>query len=173
MKVEGNAVLEAIRQRRSIRRFTDEDLPDDAIRAILEAGRWAPSGKNNQPCRFLVVRRGDPRQQGLAACTSYKRIVLAAAVNLAVFLDKGSMYHVMKDHQSAGACIQNMLLAAHALGYGAVWLGEIFNQEPQVHQVLGTDPGMYAFMALLAMGRPAETGRSTRMEPGRFLLEEF
>ncbi len=171
--MKDNPVLQAMLERRSIRRFTDEDVPDEVIKAVLEAGRWAPSGKNNQPCRFLVVKRGDPRQQGLAGCTAYKRIVLAAAVNIAVFLDKGSMYHDMKDHQSAGACIQNMLLAVHSLGWGAVWLGEIVNQEPQVHQVLGTDPGMYEFMALLAVGRPAETGRSTRMEPGRFLLEEF
>src|SRR6218665_1554909 len=48
-----NPVLQAIRQRRSIRRYTDEAVSDEAVRLILEAGIWAPSGLNNQPCRFL------------------------------------------------------------------------------------------------------------------------
>ena len=65
--MEGHTVLDAIRQRRSIRRFAAQDLTDDEIEAVLEAGRWAPSGLNNQPWRFLVVRHGDPRVEALAA----------------------------------------------------------------------------------------------------------
>ncbi len=173
MPYEDNPVLQALRQRRSIRAYTDEPLPREAVLSILDAGRWAPSGMNNQPCRFLVVTAGDPRQAALAGCTKYSSIVLAARTLIAVFLDRGKMYNEMKDYQGAGACIQNMLLATHALGYGAVWLGEILNQGPEVFKVLNLDPERLCFMALLALGRPAGPGRSTRMELDQFLLEEF
>lgn len=173
MNIEDNPVFQAIRQRRSIRKYTGELVPREAVKAILEAGRWAPSGLNNQPCRFLVLKSSDPRKEGLAACTRYAKIVTDCDVGIAVLLDREKMYNEMKDYQSAGACIQNMLLATHTLGFGAVWLGEIVNQSSQVLDVLGLDPQRFRFMALLALGVPATQGHSTRMELEHFLLEEF
>ncbi|NHZ47178.1 nitroreductase family protein [Nitratidesulfovibrio liaohensis] len=165
------AVLDALHQRRSIRRFTGEPVTRDEIVAMLDAARWAPSGLNNQPWRFLVVQPGDPRQEALAGCTKYARIVRDAGVLVAVFLDREACYHPMKDHQGAGACIQNLLLAAHALGLGAVWLGEIVNQAEQVEQVLGLPAGRYEFMALIAAGHPAQRGSSDRVPLEKLLLE--
>ena len=166
-----NPVLAAIRERRSIRKYTDEPLDKDTVRAVLDAGRWAPSGLNNQPWRFLVVRRSDPRMAELAQCTKYKPVVLGAAALILVFLERERMYHAMKDHQSAGACIQNLLLAAHAKGLGAVWLGEIVNQSEQVCGVVGIPPEAYEFQAAVALGRPAQKGSSSRRELSELLLE--
>lgn len=171
--IQQNPVVTAIQQRRSIRKFTEESVPKDVLLSVLDAGRWAPSGLNNQPFRFLVLLAGDPRKDALADCTKYAHIVKNAPACIAVFLDRKKMYHELKDYQGAGACIQNMLLAAHALGYGAVWLGEIVNQSPQVFERLHLDPDLLRFMALLAIGRPATQGHSTRMELKQFLLEEF
>ena len=70
-----NEVLRALRERRSIRKYTAAPVTREDVHEILDAGRWAPSGKNNQPCRFLVVRSGDERQGGLSDCTKYSRIV--------------------------------------------------------------------------------------------------
>lgn len=173
MTIEQNPVLQAIRQRRSIRKYTGESVSREAVEALLEAGRWAPSGLNNQPCRFLVVSKDDPRKEALASCTRYAQIVSACDLCIAVFLDREKMYHEMKDYQGAGACIQNILLAAHGLGLGAVWLGEIVNQSDQVMDVLGLDPERLRFMALIAVGVPATQGHSTRMELENFLLEDF
>lgn len=173
MDSENNPVLQAIRQRRSIRKYTGDAVPREAVLAMLEAGRWAPSGKNNQPHRFLVIGKDDPRKQLLAEQTSYSRIVLACDVCIAVFLEREKIYSEMKDHQSAGACVQNMLLAAHALGLGAVWLGQIVNQSEQVLAALNLDPARLSFMALLAIGVPADQGHSTRMDLEHFLLEEY
>jgi len=168
-----NPVLQAIRNRRSIRKYTEDPVSTEQLEALLEAGRWAPSGLNNQPCRFLVLRQGDVRKEALAGCTKYAQIVSSSSACIAVFLDRDKMYHEMKDYQSAGACIQNILLAAHALGLGAVWLGEIVNQSDKVLQALDLDPGRLQFMALLALGVPATRGHSTRMELDQFLLEEL
>ncbi len=168
---EAQTVLAALRERRSIRRFTPEPVDDDALAAILDAGRWAPSGLNNQPWRFLVVRRGDPRQEVLANHTKYAHIVRGAAALICVFLDRAAMYNPRKDHQGAGACIQNMLLAVHALGLGGVWLGEIINREAELLPALGLDPEALETMAVIAVGRPAQHGSSQRKSLESLLLE--
>lgn len=168
-----NPVLKAIHERRSVRKYTDESVARDDILRILEAGRWAPSGLNNQPWRFLVLLSGDSRQAALAGCTKYAPIVRAAPVLVCVLLDRAAMYHEIKDHQAAGACIQNMLLAAHALDLGAVWLGEIINQAEQAMAALRLDPAKLELQAVLALGRPAHPGASSRRELSELLLEEF
>lgn len=166
-------ILKTMRERRSVRRYTDEPVTTEQIRTVLEAGRWAPSGLNNQPCRFLVVRPGDPRKEQLEECTKYGHVVREAGVLIAVFLDREAMYHPMKDHQGAGACIQNILLAIHGLGLGGVWLGEIVNQADQVLDVLGVDREGYELMAVIAAGHPAKPGSSSRKELSELLLEEL
>jgi len=168
---QDNPVLAALRERRSVRKYTAEPVTREELLAILEAGRWAPSGLNNQPWRFLALSPGDPRVDGLAGCTRYEAVVRAAKALVAVFLDRRVMYSEVKDHQGAGACLQNMLLAAHAQGLGGVWLGEIVNQSSRVLEVLGLDPADYAFMALLAFGRPAHPGASSRKPLEELLLE--
>ena len=166
-----NAVLAAIASRRSVRTFTDRDMTREELGAILEAGRWAPSGMNNQPWRFLVVTRADPRMEPLAGCTKHQSIVRRCAALVLVFLERERMYHAMKDHQSAGACLQNMLLAAHSLGLGGVWLGEMVNQADGVCAALGLAPETYEFQAALALGRPAAPGASSRKDLAQLLLE--
>ncbi len=160
-------VLAAIRDRRSIRHFTEDPVSRAAMETILDAGRWAPSGLNNQPYRMLPIPAGDPRQEALAQLTRYARIVREARALIAVCLDLEAMYHPMKDHQGVGACIQNMLLAIHALGLGGVWLGEIVNQADAALDVLQLDGQRYEFQALVALGRPLQA-----KAPNRKSLEE-
>lgn len=171
--MNANPVLDAIKARRSIRRFTPETVADAEVLAMLEAGRWAPSGQNNQPWRFLAIRADDPRQETLAGLTKYAAIARAARVLICVFLDAESCYSPAKDQQGAGACVQNMLLAAHSLGLGAVWLGEIINQEPKVTTALGLAPSRLALAAVVAVGRPGQRGSSTRKALADLMLEPF
>lgn len=166
-----NPVLAALRGRRSIRKFTDEPVGDEQIQAVLEAGRWAPSGMNNQPWRFLVVRRGEPAQEALAGLTKYAHIVRGAAALVCLFLAKADCYSEKKDHQGAGACAQNMLLAIHSLGLGAVWLGEIVNQEPRVTEALGQSPADVELQLVIALGHPAQKGEARRKPLADLLLE--
>ncbi|WFS61846.1 nitroreductase [Pseudodesulfovibrio thermohalotolerans] len=173
MHLHETPVLEAIRERRSIRRFTNEPVTREELAAILEAGRWAPSGLNNQPWRFLVIARDDPRREKLAGCTKYARIVRASAACVCVFLEKASMYSEMKDHQGAGACIQNMLLAAHALGLGAVWLGQIVNDQPAALSALGLSESEFELQAVIALGHPDQKGDSTRKPLSELMLEDY
>lgn len=167
-----NTILEAIRTRRSIREFKDEPVSTDVLREIILSGIQAPSGLNNQPWRFVVVR-DEQCMRELGALTHYKHIILNAAALIVVYLDKDEMYDSVKDHQSAGACIQNMLLAAEAVGLGAVWLGQILKNKQQVNMVLGLEE-KYDLMAVLAMGYPAHRNQQSRRKPlTEFILKEI
>lgn len=170
---KSNPVLVALSERRSIRKFTDEPISRDDLAAILEAGRWAPSGLNNQPWRFLAIHKDDHRAEALSECTKYGHIVKAAKVLICIFLDKESMYNEMKDHQSIGSCIQNMMLAAHSLNIGTVWLGEILNQETQVLDTLGLSTDKYELQVVIAAGHPDQKGSSKRKELSELMLEDF
>ncbi len=83
------------------------------------------------------------------------------------------MYDPVKDHQAAGACIQNMLLAAHELGLGAVWLGQILKNRDRVNDVLQLSD-QYDLMALLALGYPKHKNQQSRRQPLKdFILHDF
>ncbi|MDA8161800.1 MAG: nitroreductase [Desulfobacteraceae bacterium] len=148
-----NPVLDAIYTRRSVRHFTDEPVTRETVLEIIKAGTWAPSGLNNQPWRFALVTDPDlkARFEGL---TRYARVIASARVLLPVFIDKTVMYNDVKDHQSIGACIQNMLLAAHSLGLGAVWLGEILRSAEEIRKLLDLSSDL-ELMAVIAIGHKA------------------
>lgn len=156
-----NKVLESIRERRSVRKFTGEAVSEEEIEEILEAARWAPSGKNNQPWRFLVVR-DESEKSKLADCTHYADTIDQAQVLIVVYLDNEKSYDRTKDVQSIGACCQNIWLAAHSLGLGAVWNGEILNHKECVEEVLET-PEKLELMAVFCIGHPAEEPTSDRV----------
>ena len=170
---KSNPVLTALRERRSIRKFTNAPVDREDISSILDAGRWAPSGLNNQPYRFLVIHDDDARADALAECTKYGHIVKSAKVLICIFLDKEATYSEMKDHQGVGACIQNMMLAAHSLGLGTVWLGEIINQHDQVLEELSLPAERYELQVVLALGHPDQKGSSKRNELSEYMLEDF
>ncbi|HEX55316.1 MAG: nitroreductase family protein [Candidatus Altiarchaeales archaeon] len=162
-------ILDVIRNRRSVREFLDGEISKEEIDKILEAGRWAPSGLNNQPWRFSVLRDKKIREE-LAKLTHYGDIIRDANVCIAVFLDKSSSYDRTKDIQAIGACIQNMLLEAHSLGLGACWLGEILKNKNLVNRILNI-PDDKELMAVIAVGYPSKRERkSTRKSLGELLL---
>lgn len=156
-------MLDAIINRRSIRNYTEQEVADDLVREIITAGIWAPSGLNNQPWRFVIIKDRDIRAQ-LAEQTHYGHIVLAAPCLIAVYLDRNLIYDDIKDTQSAGACIQNMLLATEALGLGAVWLGQILKNKDAVRKILALDESL-DLMALIAIGHPSRRDQQSQRKP--------
>ncbi len=163
---------EAIRTRRSVRAFAQECVGDEDLEAILEAGRWAPSGLNNQPWRLVIVRDRE-KARGLASLTKYSSTVENAPLLIAVFLDHGSSYHREKDIMAVGAFIQNMLLAAHSRGLGGVWLGEILKNKEAVREMLEV-PQRCELMALVALGYPAApAAASSRKTMEELVLKRF
>ena len=156
-------VFNAIKTRRSVRRFQKRTVPAKYITAILEAGRWAPSGLNNQPWRFLVIEDAVERRR-LAQCTTSAGIITGATALIAIFLDTKSSYHREKDSMAIGACIENMLLAAHGQGVGGCWLGEILNKKHVVSALLKVDKAL-DLMAVIALGYPSRVPSPGRRVP--------
>ncbi|MDI6785376.1 MAG: nitroreductase [bacterium] len=152
-------MIELIKSRRSIREFTQEEVSEDLIEKIIEAGKWAPSGLNNQPWRFLIIRKQDKIEE-ISKYTKYKKTVNSAKVLIIVFLDKGSSYNYIKDVQAIGACIQNMLLFIHELGLGACWIGEILNQSEELNRYLRVKDNL-ELMAVLVIGHPVKKERKS------------
>jgi nitroreductase len=149
-----NDIAKTIRQRRSIRVFTAQIPDKEAIEEILEAARWAPSGLNNQPWKFMVLE-DEKIRKGLSRFTSYKRIVRSAPISIVVCIDNDISYNRDKDLMATGAAIQNMLLCACSLGLGACWLGEIINRKEEIKQYLKLE-NCLEIMAVVAIGYPGE-----------------
>jgi nitroreductase len=162
--------LEAIRQRRSIREFQNEPVPQKSIEAILELAMKAPSGKNRQPWRFVVLQHKQKdefvtvmtnaislrRQQGLdigSSKLSLKAIKQAPVVILVfnAFSHSEKDYNHFKlltDTQSIGAAIQTMILAAQDVGLGTLWICDIFYSEREICSWLNRSDELVAAVAM-------------------------
>jgi nitroreductase len=159
-------LFEIIRTRRSTRKFTEKPVPDEVIEKIIEAGTWAPSGLNNQPWRFAVIKESELKRE-FSTLTHYSKVVLSANALIAVFLDNASSYDRTKDVQAIGACIQNMLLFIHSEGLGAVWLGEILKSRERVLSIVNGSEDL-ELMAVIALGYPAsQGGKGSRNKAGQ------
>jgi len=156
-------MLEEIKNRRSIRKFTSEKVDDKTIDQIIEMGTWAPSGLNNQPWRFVVIKNRNVLDK-LSQQTIYSQVIQNAPVCIAVFLDNAESYNRVKDIQAIGACLQNMLLSIHHLGLGGVWLGEILKRKEKVREILEV-PERFELMAVIALGNPAEKKGTGNRKP--------
>ena len=165
-------LLDGLQTRRSIRTYTEQPVTREQLREIVRLGTMAPSGMNNQPWRFVTIQSKETLQK-LAQLTKYSHIIGKAAACIAVFVDRTAMYHEVKDHQSMGARIQNLLLAGHGMGLGGVWLGEILKSAKEVRELCGLSDNV-ELMAVVALGHPAgKGGRADRRPVEEVLLREF
>jgi nitroreductase len=164
-------LFDAIKTRRSIRRYTDAPVDDKQIEAILEAGRWAPSWSNTQCWRFLVVR--DPAVKARLSGTllplklptktidnpslnAFKTapVIIVACAEMGksglnggtIATDKGDWF--MFD---VALAMQNIVLAAHAMGLGTVHVG-LMDAE-KAAEILGLPPG-FCIVEMTPLGYP-------------------
>ncbi|MCS7252556.1 MAG: nitroreductase family protein [Armatimonadota bacterium] len=145
--------IEAIMERRSIRKYKPEPIPREHLTTILEAGRQAPSAGNRQPWRFVVVRDHEVKRRLGEACNNQNWIADADVIVAGLSVPAESERWHDKDVMIA---MQNMIIAATALGYGTCWIGA-FNHE-KVKEVLGV-PEDINVVALTPIGVPDETPR--------------
>ena len=167
-EADTSETIKAIHERRSIRHFSESPVARETILELLRASSWAPSGLNNQPWRFAVIR-DEKTKERLGALTRYSAVLRGAAVLIPVFMDKEASYDYLKDCQAIGACIQNLLLAAHSLGLGAVWIGEILKNKDRVLEVLEL-PARLELMAVVALGEPAHRNQQSHRRPVEELI---
>ena len=152
-------VFECIRRRRSIRAYKKDHVSEDHLKEILKAATWAPSAGNLQSWEFIIVRDHTTKVR-LAEAAYGQYFIVEAPVIIVVcaneersasrYGDRGRTLYTIQD---TAAAIQNMLLAAYALGYGTCWVGA-FN-ENDVKRILDL-PKTVRPVAIVPLGRPNE-----------------
>ncbi|HQQ10154.1 MAG TPA: nitroreductase family protein [Synergistales bacterium] len=163
-----NNTLKVILSRRSIRRYTDRPVEDTSIELLLRAGMSAPSAHNQQPPEFIVV---DDRKtlDAIPLFHPYSRMLLKAPAAIVVCGVTGDIPAPQFWPQDCAAATENILLAAHALGIGSVWLG-VFPHEELVSRLseLLAVPACITPFSIISLGYPdEEKGPSERYDAAR------
>jgi nitroreductase len=158
----------AIKKRKSVRAFRDVSLRDGDLEKILGAAILAPSAGNLQPWSFVVSSKEDFKRALAQAALSQEFIANAPVVitvcairaqSAARYGDRGIALYCLQD---TAAAIENILLAATALGYGACWIGAF--DEEEVRKVLNIPPAARP-VALIPIGIPDEEPEETTRKP--------
>jgi nitroreductase len=182
-----------IKNRRSIRLFTKQEVSDDDIAALLQAGNEAPSAHNQQSWRFIVMRNQKrqelsrlvtsrsadfPRPASTLLRMAARSIAGAPAViaiaNTGDLIRHGTqLFKVEKEMahdffrtmeiQSSAAAVENLLLAATSLGLATVWLGILYLIKDDVLEFLGEPKG--EFMAVVPVGYAATSSHRPQKQP--------
>ena len=196
-----NQTLETIKRRHSIRLFTNEPVPDDYIRIILNAANMAPSAHNQQSWRFIIIKGEKKRELvelvnskaaefpksssvllRMASRSMVSAPVVVAVANTGDLIEHGTKLFKIeqeKTHdffrtmeiQSSAAAVQNLLLAATSLGLASVWLGILFLIKDQVLELLGEPKG--EFMAVIPIGYPAKVSKGPEKRPLDMIIKQF
>ena len=142
-------VLEAIQNRRTVRRYTGAAVPCEDLEKIVNAGRLAPSGNNRQPWQFIVITDPAIIRKLLVPADHWGQ---KATAFIAVVMEPNSRWWL----EDAAAAVTQMLLASTGLGYGTCWLeGYTLRNEEIIRPVLGIPNSMRLF-TLISVGVPAE-----------------
>jgi nitroreductase len=161
---------EALRGRRSIRRYLEKAVPESLVKQVIEAATLAPSAKNGQQWRFTVLTGNAKKkltarfrielqrlckrigEDNMGSTFATCNIMEEAPVVIMVW-NAGAMGWETEKH-SVAAAIQNMLLKAFSLGLGTLWIGDIFATVEALEQHLGKP---WKLIAAVALGWPADT----------------
>ena len=157
-------VMDAIRARYSVRKYKNKKIEEDKLLRILEAGRAAPSAKNLQEWRFVVVHDREKIQRLMAAAKN-QRFVGEAPVVIAACAETD--YYIMSCGQFAypidvAIAVDHMTLAAVEEGLGTCWVGAFY--EDQVKEILNI-PGRIRVVQLLSLGYPDDSIGTKRRKP--------
>jgi len=161
-------LFEAIRTRRSIRKYAPGDVSPEDLETILRAAMMAPSAGNAQPWRFVVV---DDRGllDKIPSFSPYAAMAKSAPLGILVCGDLSQEKYPGYWVQDCAASMQNLLLAAHGLGYGAVWTGVY----PMPDRIKGFSdllqlPPHVIPLGFAVLGRPGQSPNHTdRYDPSK------
>lgn len=140
--------LEAIRKRRSVRNYTGEPIPREDLETIVDAGRLAASGHNHQPWDFVVVTEREMIEQLKVASLWMEK----AGAIIAVVMDPSSRWW----REDGSAAVENMLIAATALGYGSCWLQGYTMPREEEFKTLLEIPKEKRLLTLVPIGVPVQ-----------------
>ena len=152
----GNASIENIMTRASVRTYTAELVDSADVITLLKAGMAAPTAMNRQPWVFVVITDA-ARRAAMAAELPYCKMAATAPLLIAVCGDKAKFIEDAPEYwvQDCSAATENILLAAHAIGLGAVWTGvyPVQDRVEMVTKALGLPEGIIP-LNIICIGHP-------------------
>ncbi|MEA1940573.1 MAG: nitroreductase family protein [Candidatus Caldatribacteriota bacterium] len=146
-------VLEAIKKRQSVRSYQDKEIPEDVLQQILEAGRLAPSAKNGQPWKFIVVKDKKLREKLVPACKNQNFVgeasvvIVGCATNPNYKMGNGEYSYTI----DLAIALDHMSLEAASSGLGTCWIGAFY--QDKVKEVLEI-PEDISVVTLMTLGFP-------------------
>lgn len=148
---------DVIKKRKSVRKYRPDEIPEEVLNRILEAGRLAPSAKNIQPWRFIIVKSPAIKKKLAEACRGQLWMADADIILIGCILEK-IVWRRMGGYMSAGPvdlaiALEHMILAAANEGLGTCWIGAFV--EKDVKNILLV-PDDVTVLALTPIGYPAE-----------------
>jgi len=153
-------VLDAIKGRRSIRAFKNQDVPAEIVQKLIDAARCAPSAGNIQPWEFIIVRKPEIKRR-LAEAALSQTFIEEAPIVIVVCAneDRSSLGYGMRGKtlyciQDTAAAIQNIHLAAYSIGLGTCWVGAF--REEEARKILKIPDGVRP-VAIVPVGYRAES----------------
>jgi nitroreductase len=158
--------LNLVEQRKSIRSYKDIEVEKEKLDYIIEAFRLAPSAKNLQPWKLVIVTDKNIKEKLFTACKSQPSIVEAPIV-IAACAKEEEAYGVMGGYMNSFAidialAFEHLMLAATEQGLGTCWIGAFF--EKDVKDILGV-PENVRVVALTPIGYPNDSGRERKRKP--------
>lgn len=158
-------VMEAIMQRRTIRKFSQEELPEEILRSLVDAARMAAHGGNVQPLKYSIVAGKALRDQVFTA-TKWAACIPDGTPKegerpvayILVYADQTIKKECMVD---AGAAVTNIMLAAHEMGIGSCWIGSL--NRSYLCELLQT-PEHLKILYAVALGYPAQQSRAVQWQ---------
>ena len=164
------SILKVIKERRSVRGYRPDPIPEEVLLRVLDAARFSPSGKNLQPWKFILVREETLKRRLVEASGSQSFIAEAPVVIVACgFPDRcySRMGNYMKSWPvDVAIAVEHLILQAQEEGLGTCWIGAF--EEREIKSILNIPNGVRV-LALTPLGYPDENPASR----GRKSLEEI
>jgi nitroreductase len=148
--------IECILTRRSIRKYTEGPVANDVVEQLLRAAMAAPSSANEQAWQFVVIR--DRQMLNLVSTVhTYSYMLSQAALGILVCEDPSFEVNAGRGPLDCSAATMNILLSAHSLGLGAVWVG-IYPVEERINKIrqMLSIPSHVIPISLVSLGYPGE-----------------
>ena len=150
------SVRDLLLTRRSIRKYKTNQISQDSLQSILESGRYAPSASNGQPWHFIVITNHEIKER--LSNRQWSGFIRNSAFTIVGCAYEGSLYARQWSTIDTTIALQNMVIAAWALGIGSCWVGDF--DETEVRRILDI-PKDWRIIALISFGIPDETPAAT------------
>ncbi len=150
MEKKPNEFLEFVKSRKAVKNYAFKRIQPDIIKKIIEYSSWARSETDSQPWRVNVVEHPTIKRM-LGELSQHGGIIESAYINLAIFLDRSRAQEGDEDLKTIGAFMQNIVLCAHAMKLGALWISDM-KEYQKINEMFKLSQEKYEFMGIIAIG---------------------